>query len=95
MDLTPEQIKAYRIADNQIASLAEWNYDLLPIELADLQSCNFDLGLLGFDQDELAELLGSEVQEGLETKGQKGDIPQSADIFDLYGDKKDIQGRSL
>jgi ParB-like chromosome segregation protein Spo0J len=32
-DLTPEQIKAYRIADNQTAELAEWNYDPLPIEL--------------------------------------------------------------
>jgi DNA modification methylase len=30
-DLTPEQIRAYRIADNQTASLAEWDYDLLPL----------------------------------------------------------------
>ena len=64
-DLSPEQIKAYRIADNQTASLAEWNYDLLPIELADLQAANFDLGLLGFDQDELARLLNGELNEGL------------------------------
>jgi len=64
-DLSPEQIKAYRIADNQTASLAEWDYDLLPIELADLQACNYDLGLLGFDQDELAKLLGGDLQEGL------------------------------
>jgi DNA modification methylase len=64
-DLTAEQIKAYRIADNQTASLAEWNYELLPIELADLQACNFDLGLLGFEADELAELLGTGVKEGL------------------------------
>ena len=64
-DLTAEQIKAYRIADNQTASLAEWNYELLPIELADLQACNFDLGLLGFDAEELAELLGTGVKEGL------------------------------
>ena len=64
-DLTPEQIKAYRIADNKTAELAEWNYDLLPIELAELQACNYDLGLLGFDQDELAKLLGGELQEGL------------------------------
>jgi len=64
-DLTPAQIKAYRIADNQTASLAEWNYDLLPIELADLQGMDFDLGLLGFDQDELAKLLDPGVQEGL------------------------------
>lgn len=64
-DLSPEQIKAYRIADNQTASLAEWDYDLLPIELGELQAANYDLGLLGFDQDELAKLLGGELQEGL------------------------------
>src|SRR5690606_21322386 len=64
-DLTPEQIKAYRIADNQTASLAEWDYDLLPIELGELQAANYDLGLLGFDQDELAKLFGGELQEGL------------------------------
>src|SRR5262245_39834544 len=48
-DLSPEQIKAYRIADNQTASLAAWDYDLLPIELAELQGMNYDLDLLGFD----------------------------------------------
>jgi DNA modification methylase len=64
-DLSPEQIKAYRIADNQTASLADWNYDLLPIELGELKAANYDLGLLGFDQDELAKLLGGDLQEGL------------------------------
>ena len=64
-DLTPEQIKAYRIADNKTAELAEWNHDLLPIELAELQESGFDLGLLGFDDDELARLLDPGVQEGL------------------------------
>ncbi|RIK73468.1 MAG: chromosome partitioning protein ParB [Planctomycetota bacterium] len=64
-DLTPEQIKAYRIADNQTASLAEWNYDLLPIELCELQAANYDLGLLGFDPDELAKLLDPCLAEGL------------------------------
>lgn len=63
-DLSPEQIKAYRIADNQTASLATWDYDLLPIELAELQACNYDLGLLGFDQDDLAKLLDGDLQEG-------------------------------
>src|SRR5437868_8985770 len=42
-DLTPEQVKAYRIADNKTADLSDWNYDLLPIELADLQAMNYDL----------------------------------------------------
>ena len=48
-DLTPAQIKAYRIADNQTAQLAEWDFELLPIELLDLQELDFDLGLLGFE----------------------------------------------
>ena len=64
-DLSPEQIKAYRIADHQTASLADWNYDLLPIELEELQAANYDLGLLGFDQDELAKILGGDLNEGL------------------------------
>jgi DNA modification methylase len=64
-DLTPEQIKAYRIADNKTSELADWNYDLLPIELGDLQTNGFDLTLLGFDEDELLKLLKTEVEEGL------------------------------
>jgi DNA modification methylase len=64
-DLSPEQIKAYRIADNQTAALAEWNYDLLPIELGELVAANYDLGLLGFDADDLAKLLDPGLKDGL------------------------------
>jgi ParB-like chromosome segregation protein Spo0J len=64
-DLTPEQIKAYRLADNKSATLSDWNYDLLPIELAELQGMNYDLSLLGFDQDELAMLLEPDGKPGL------------------------------
>lgn len=63
-DLTPAQLKAYRIADNQTATLAEWNYDLLPLELADLQGMDFNLELLGFDPDELTKILKGEVNGG-------------------------------
>lgn len=63
-DITPAQIKAYRIADNQTATLAEWNYDLLPIELADLQGLDFDLNLLGFDADDLARILNPDLKDG-------------------------------
>jgi DNA modification methylase len=75
-DLTAEQIKAYRIADNQTATIAEWDYDLLPIELGELQAANYDLGLLGFDQDELAKLLGGDLQEGLT---DPDDVPEPPD----------------
>jgi len=64
-DLPPEKVKAYRIADNQTATLAEWDMDLLPIELKDLQQAEYDLSLLGFDEDELAHLLDGDVAEGL------------------------------
>jgi len=64
-DLTPAQIKAYRLADNQTATLAEWNYDLLPIEIRDLQGLNFDLSLLGFSDTDLTEILAPPVNEGL------------------------------
>ncbi len=63
--LTPDQVRAYRIADNKTAEIADWNYDLLPIELSALQEANYDLGLLGFDADELAKLMDTGINEGL------------------------------
>jgi DNA modification methylase len=75
-DLTPEQIKAYRIADNKVAEASSWNYDLLPIELHELQAMNYDLGLLGFDAEELAQLLDTGVQDGL---CDPDDVPEPPD----------------
>lgn len=64
-DLSAEQIKALRIADNKTSDLSDWNYELLPLELADLQQANYDLGLLGFDQDELTKMLNGDLAVGL------------------------------
>jgi DNA modification methylase len=63
-DLTPAQLKAYRIADNQTAAIADWDLDLLPVELGELKELEFDLDLLGFDQDELAKYLQSDALPG-------------------------------
>jgi DNA modification methylase len=63
-DLSPEQIKAYRIADNQTATIADWDKLLLPLELADLQCANYDLSLLGFTQDVLLGLIGTPPSDG-------------------------------
>lgn len=65
MNLSPEQIKAYRIADNKTNELATWDKALLPLELAELKACDYDLGLLGFEPDELAKWLGGETTDGL------------------------------
>ncbi|WP_442485136.1 DNA modification methylase [Aeoliella sp. SH292] len=64
-DLTPDQAKAYRIADNQTATIADWDTELLPTELFDLQAAEFDLGLLGFGAEDLAKYMGKNVDEGL------------------------------
>ena len=64
-ELTPEQCKAFRIADNQTASIAEWDPALLAFELKDLEALNFDLGLLGFEPEELAQYLNGDVGDGL------------------------------
>ena len=64
-DLTPEQIRAYRIADNKTSELAEWDLELLPIELAELKDTDIDWSLLGFDLEELAMLLDPDGQQGL------------------------------
>ncbi|MDD5698111.1 MAG: ParB/RepB/Spo0J family partition protein [Victivallaceae bacterium] len=76
-DLPPEKVKAYRIADNQTGNIAEWDYDLLPLELADLQNMDFDLSLLGFDSDELDKLLnGNEVvTEGMTDPDEVPETP--------------------
>jgi len=77
-DLSPEQIKAYRIADNQTASIAEWDFDLLPIELKDLQQADYDLDLLGFDDKDLAKLLDGDLAEGLTDPDQVPEPPDEA-----------------
>ncbi|MCX7800923.1 MAG: DNA modification methylase [Fimbriimonadales bacterium] len=97
-DLTPEQIRAYRIADNKSAELSDWDYDLLPIELGELQGMNYDLGLLGFDQDELARLLDPGVKDGLTDPDEVPAPPDEAttrpgDLW-LLGDHRLLCGDS-
>lgn len=49
-DLTEEQIRAYRLADNKVAELSKWDYDLLDLEIADLPA--FDMDAFGFEYHE-------------------------------------------
>ena len=62
--LTPAQIKAYRIADNQSASLSSWDNELLVTELLALQEVDFNLDGLGFSPDELAHWLHPDGMAG-------------------------------
>lgn len=52
-DLTPEQVKAFRLADNKTAEFAEWDFDLLDEELKSL--LDFDMSVFGFEDPEEVE----------------------------------------
>jgi DNA modification methylase len=55
--LTPAQVKAYRLMDNRSHENAEWDNELLKLELGDLKLEDIDLALTGFDEAELDRLL--------------------------------------
>ncbi len=82
--LTEEEKVAYRIADNKLGELAEWDLELLAGELASLDEVGFDAELTGFDTDALAEMYPPEKLEVaeddyeppavIETDIQRGDL---------------------
>ena len=76
-DLTDEQIKAYRLADNKVAELAEWDIDLLGEELDSI--FDIDMSDFGFDlseEEEETEIIEDEVPQEVEPVAKIGDIWQ-------------------
>lgn len=58
-DLTPEQIKAFRLADNKVGELAGWDFEKLDLELEEL---DFDMTPFGFD--EVGEASANDIDGG-------------------------------
>lgn len=52
-ELTPSQVKAFRLLANQSANWAEWDTELLKLELEELKADGYDMELTGFDEGEL------------------------------------------
>lgn len=75
-DLTPEQVKAYRLADNKVSEIAGWDNDLLSGEMIDINGL-IDMSLFGFTA-------GTGDDENPYT--QKINIPQ----YEITGEKPDI-----
>ena len=73
-DLTPAQVKGFRIADNKVAEYSSWDNELLALELEGLQDLDFDLDLTGFDELEIENLLNQEEQE---EKTERKDLSES------------------
>ena len=74
--LTEAQRKAYVIADNQLALNAGWDLDNLKVEIDRLTELDFDVDLLGFDDDFLSSLL-DEPTEGLTDEDAVPDAPEN------------------
>jgi DNA modification methylase len=75
--LSETQKRALLIADNKLAELAGWDNDALRDELSELNDANFDLGTLGFSEDELRVLL-AEVGDGTAPEqGAEEEIPEA------------------
>lgn len=73
-DLTPEQIKAFRLADNKTAEKASWDYTKLGKEIEDLQDIDlgFDLTDIGFGEFELTALTSDFEPEGFDEEDTEG-----------------------
>jgi DNA modification methylase len=76
--LTEVQKRAYILADNQLALNAGWDETLLAAELAALQQEDFDVNLIGFDDQELAQLLAAQdAAEGLTDEDSVPELPEA------------------
>jgi hypothetical protein len=81
-DLTETQRKAYIIADNKLALNADWDNEILALELAELGDMGFDLDVTGFAADEIAELLSPDDDEDDSKYSKKIDAP----VYEPTGD---------
>jgi len=75
---TPAQVKAFRLMVNRSVAWADWDEDLLSLELMDLKLLDFDLSLTGFDNGELADLLDAQdAADGLTDEDAVPELPET------------------
>lgn len=96
--LTEAQKKAYVIADNQLALNSGWDMDALNLEMESLKEMEFDIDLLGFDDEFLDGLMPMEETEGLTDEDEVPEPPETpvsvlGDIWQL-GDHRLMCGDS-
>ena len=84
--LSDAQKKALVIADNKLALNADWDTQILSLELSELQDIGFDLDILGFDANELNALLEPEEVEGLTDEDAVPEVPEEpkTKLGDIY-----------
>lgn len=93
-DLSDEQIKAFRLADNKVSEAAEWDMGKLQIELAEID--NIDMEQFGFEDLEIdvgepAEIQEDSIPEEVETRCKLGDLWQLGNHRLICGDSTDVK----
>lgn len=93
-DLTEEQVRAFRIADNKTAEMSEWDEDILGKEMA--QIINIDMTLFGFEGEDTQ--LGDELEDDKYTMEVKipqyqitGECPEITDLLDTSKESELIE----
>lgn len=91
--LSDAQKRALRLADNRIAENSGWDGELLQLELDALQELDFDLDALGFDVDELDDLVrevdlgrGDHFADGSNMMAPSREVPLEASAYSLKTD---------
>lgn len=79
-DLSPEQVKAARLADNQVAG-DDYDWSLVNQELSALIDANFDIEVMGFDDEELTRLLATEMdfEDGADPAAKSKEKPAAGE----------------
>ena len=92
--LTEAQRKAYILADNRLGELADWDMNLVNMELEALDDMDFDVSLTGFEMPEIevedSEIIEDDVPEEVETRCKVGDLWQLGSHRLICGDSTDI-----
>ncbi|MGO9430076.1 site-specific DNA-methyltransferase [Rhodoblastus sp.] len=101
-DMTPDEVRAYVLADNQLATSAGWDQEALAIELQYLVSIDFDIETIGFEIPKVDLILDAEAAKANDP-GLEDDIParndgppisRTGDLW-LFGPAKEIRHKLL
>lgn len=88
-DLSPAQIKAFRIADNKVSEYAEWDEDMLKVELEELEEMDFNLDTVSIDFSDFDLDIGEDIEETGDNYDEENDIIEDAPKIP-YSKEQDI-----
>ncbi|MFR8038601.1 MAG: DNA modification methylase [Anaerovoracaceae bacterium] len=80
-DLNEEQVRAYRLADNKTAEMADWDFDMLDIELSNVE--DIDMSSFGFDFSDFDDALDKVVEDDFDDKPPEEPESKYGQIYKL------------